>query len=64
MTLGPLFLEEDNMLKEKLKGILVTDQRADNEQIGRPVQVWFGQPDVELRDQTYPFITIDLIDIL
>ena len=64
MTLGPLFLEEDNMLKELLKGISVTDQRADNEQIGRPVQVWFGQPDVELRDQTYPFITIDLIDIL
>jgi len=64
MTLGPLFLEEDNMLKELLKGISVHDQRADNEQIARPVQVWFGQPDVELRDQTYPFITIDLIDIL
>jgi hypothetical protein len=64
MTLGPLFLEEDNMLKELLKGIVVNDQRADNEQIGRLVQVWFGQPDVELRDQTYPYITIDLIDIL
>lgn len=64
MTLGPLFLEEDNMLKELLKGIVVHDQRADNEQIGRPVQVWFGQPDTELREQTYPFITIDLIDVL
>lgn len=64
MTLGTLFLEEDNMLKELLKGISVHDQRADNEQIARPVSVWFGQPDVELRDATYPFITIDLIDIL
>lgn len=64
MTLGPLFLEEDNMLKELLKGISVYDQRADNEQIARPVSVWFGQPDTELRDATYPFITIDLIDVL
>jgi small subunit ribosomal protein S21 len=25
--------------------------------------VWFGQPDQELRDQAYPYITIDMIDI-
>ena len=64
MSLGPLFLEEDNMLKELLKGITVTDQRADNEQVARPVGVWFGQPDQELRDASYPFITIDLIDVM
>jgi hypothetical protein len=64
MTLGTLFLQEDMMLKELLKGVTVTDQRSDNEQVDRPVQVWFGQPDQELRDQTYPYITIDMIDVL
>lgn len=29
----------------------------------RNVQVWFGFPDVELRAQTYPYMTIDLIDV-
>lgn len=29
----------------------------------RKVDVWFGQPDQELRDQKYPYITIDMIDI-
>lgn len=29
----------------------------------RKVGVWFGQPDQELRDQKYPYITIDMIDI-
>ena len=63
MTLGPLFLSEDAALKELLKGIVVTDQRANAEGVGRPVQVWFGMPDQELRDQTYPYITIDMIDV-
>jgi hypothetical protein len=63
MTYGPLFLAEDQALKNLLAGIVVTDQRADNEGAPRPVKVWFGMPDQEIRDQTYPYITIDLIDI-
>jgi hypothetical protein len=63
MTLGPLFLSEDAALKELLKGIVVTDQRANAEGETRPVKVWFGMPDQELRDQTYPYITIDMIDV-
>jgi len=55
-------LEEDEMLKAKLAGITVTDQRADPD-TGRPVKVWFRFPEAELREVTYPFITIDLIGI-
>jgi hypothetical protein len=29
----------------------------------RKVGVWFGQPDQEIRSQSYPYVTIDLIDI-
>ena len=29
----------------------------------RKVGVWFGQPDQEIRSQSYPYITIDMIDI-
>ena len=63
MTFGPLFLTEDKALRELLKGMTVTDQRADNEGPARPVGVWFGMPDQEIRDQSYPYITIDMIDI-
>ena len=64
MTLGPLFLSEDAALKELLRGIVVTDQRANAEGENRPVKVWFGMPDQELRNQDYPYITIDMIDVL
>lgn len=30
----------------------------------RNVQVWFGFPDVELRAQSYPYITVELIDVV
>jgi hypothetical protein len=60
---GPLFLAEDEALRNHLKGMTVTDQRAANEGVARPVGVWFGQPDQELRDQSYPYITIDMIDV-
>lgn len=60
---GPLFLAEDEALRNHLKGLTVSDQRADNEGVARPVGVWFGQPDQEIRDQSYPYITIDMIDV-
>ena len=29
----------------------------------RSVGVWFGQPDQEIREQKYPYVTIDMVDI-
>lgn len=51
---------EDKALKSQLAGITVSDAK-NNE---RPVGVWFGQPDLEIRDQSYPYLTIELIDIM
>jgi len=53
----PIILNEDKALKLMLQGIKVSDSA--NAQ--RPVGVWFGQPDMEIRDQVYPYITIDFI---
>jgi hypothetical protein len=52
-------LAEDAALKSSLAGITVADEKNSN----RPVRVWFGYPDVEIRAQDFPFITIDLISI-
>lgn len=51
---------EDLALKTLLQGITVKDDKNQT----RPVKVWFGYPDVEIRDQSFPYITIDLIDIV
>lgn len=57
-------LDEDDALKNLLKGMVVTDQKSATENgPTRKVDVWFGQPDQELREQKYPYITIDMIDI-
>lgn len=56
-------LSEDKALRELLQGVTVNDQKADGTDTPRPVGVWFGQPDQELRTQAYPYITIDMIDI-
>lgn len=56
-------LSEDKALREHLQGITVHDQRATGDDVPRQVGVWFGQPDQELRNQSYPYITIDMIDI-
>lgn len=50
---------EDKALKAHLQGIIVSDLK-NNE---RPVKVWFGYPDVEIRAQEYPYMVIDLYDI-
>ena len=52
-------LAEDEALKAHIQGLTVSD----NSMPDRPVKVWFGYPDVEVRDQVFPFLTIDLIDI-
>jgi hypothetical protein len=52
-------LAEDTALKSLLQGISVVDEKS----ISRPVKVWFGFPDVEVRAQDYPFMTIELLDV-
>ena len=52
-------LNEDRALKNRLMGMTVSDAK----QSDRPVRVYFGQPDVEVTDQTYPYATIELVDV-
>jgi len=57
-------LAEDEAIRNLLLGMTVTDQQSVTEEgPTRSVGVWFGQPDQEMRDQKYPYITIDMIDI-
>ncbi|CAB4166925.1 hypothetical protein UFOVP964_24 [uncultured Caudovirales phage] len=57
-------LSEDEALRNLLKDMVVTDQKSVTEAgPQRKVGVWFGQPDQEIRGQSYPYITIDMIDI-
>ena len=57
-------LAEDEALRNLLKEMVVTDQKsASQEGPTRKVGVWFGQPDQEITDQKYPYITIDMIDV-
>lgn len=56
-------LSEDKALREKLQGMVVQDQKATGDDKPRSVGVWFGQPDQEIRSQSYPYITIDMIDV-
>lgn len=55
----PFIINEDKALKNILSGITVSDSGNPT----RPVGVFYGQPDKEIRSQNYPYITIDLIDI-
>jgi hypothetical protein len=57
-------LAEDKALRQLLQGMTVTDQKADGTDTPRQVGVWFGQPDQELRQQAYPYVTIDMIDVI
>jgi hypothetical protein len=56
-------LSEDEALKAHLSGITVIDEKAGGPATPRQVKVWFGTPDVELRDVTFPYLTIDLMDV-
>jgi hypothetical protein len=59
----PFILAEDAALKSLLSGMTVIDEKAGGSSTPRAVQVWYGTPDIELREQKFPFITIDLMDI-
>lgn len=52
-------ISEDTALKAKLSGIKVSDAKNNVRDVG----VWFGQPDLEIREQSYPYITIQLVDV-
>lgn len=56
-------LDEELALKKKLQGMVVQDQRSKANNANRQVGVWFSQPDSELRDQSYPYVTIDMLGI-
>jgi hypothetical protein len=53
----PFIINEDKAIKAMLTGITVSDSGNP----ARPVGVWFGQPDLEIRAQSYPYLTIDFI---
>jgi hypothetical protein len=55
----PWVFAEDQALKTLMQGIVVTDEKNNT----RSVQAWFAHPDVELRAQSYPYVTIELIAI-
>ena len=52
-------LAEDAAIKNYLQGMTVADEKAPV----RPVKVWFGYPDVEVRTQSYPYVVVELVDI-
>jgi hypothetical protein len=57
---NPFIVAEDLAIKTLLGGMTVSDEKN----AARQVKVWFGYPDVEVRTQDFPFVTIDLIDIV
>jgi hypothetical protein len=57
---NPFIVAEDLAIKTLLGGMTVSDEKNPT----RQVKVWFGYPDVEIRTQDFPFVTIDLIDIV
>lgn len=52
-------ISEDEALRDLLVGMTVSDSKNPSRSVG----VWFGQPDPEIRQQSFPFVTVDLIDI-
>jgi hypothetical protein len=52
-------LDEDRAVRDLMKGMVVSDQ----ENQARRVEAWFGHPDQELREQKYPYVTVNLINI-
>jgi hypothetical protein len=54
-------LDEDRALRDLMKGMVVSDHEAGGKT--RHVEAWFGHPDIELREQKYPYVTIDLLNI-
>lgn len=59
-TTGMTFIvAEDEALKNYLRNIMVSDEKNASREVG----VWFSIPDVETRQQSYPYMTIELMDV-
>lgn len=59
-SIGEDFLfAEDEALKNYLKGMTVSDDKNAHRDVG----VWFAMPDMEVRDQRFPFFVLELIGI-
>lgn len=52
-------LAEDESLRNFLRNIFVVDEKNNAREVG----VWFANPDVESRQQSYPYLTLELMDI-
>lgn len=52
-------LSEDAALKAYLQGITVADKGNPT----RPVGVFYGYPDLEVRKQAYPYVVLELVDM-
>lgn len=59
MSKSGFLLAEDEAIKTRLSGLTVSDDRNS----ARPVQVFFRYPEGET-ERIYPFITIELVDIV
>jgi hypothetical protein len=57
-------LAEDEALHKRLRGMKVSDQKSQNAETLRDVGVWYGQPDQEIRAQSYPYVTLDMLDVI
>ena len=55
----PFIINEDEALKTLLQGITFSDGGNS----ARPVAVYYGQPDKDIRQQSYPYITLDLVGV-
>ena len=55
----PFIINEDAALKALLTGITLSDSGNST----RPVGVYYGQPDKDIRTQSYPYITLDLVGV-
>lgn len=54
----PFLINEDQALKQWLKGMTVADNQAT-----RSVGVWFKLPEKEEREVSWPYITIEFLDV-
>lgn len=50
---------EDEAIKAILRNIYVADEKNNAREVG----VWFANPDVESRQQSYPYLTVELVDV-
>lgn len=55
-------IAEDDAMKTYLGGAFVTDETSPP--AGRTVPVWYRLPEMEERQRAYPYIVIDLLDIV